>query len=74
MAGALMKADASEVRATMFAELVGELERRGGGTPLDIATRIGAGWNEDRVLALLGELFAGGVVGFNHEVGFWWVA
>ena len=69
-----MRADASEVRARMFAELVGELERRGGGTPRDIATRLGAGWREDQVLALLGELFAGGVVGFNHEVGFWWVA
>jgi hypothetical protein len=60
-----------DVRATTFAELVGELERRGGGTPQDIATRLGPGWSEDRVL---GELFAGGVVGFNHEVGFWWVA
>ena len=69
-----MRADASEVRARMFAELVGELERRGGGTPRDIASRLGAGWNEDQVLALLGELFAGGVVGFNNEVGFWWVA
>jgi hypothetical protein len=69
-----MRADASEVQATMFAELVGELERRGVGTPRDIASRLGAGWNEDQVLALLGELFAGGVVGFNDEVGFWWVA
>ena len=69
-----MKADASEFKATMFAELVGELERRGGGTPRDIATRLGPGWNEDQVLALLGELFSGGVVGFNDEVGFWWVA
>ena len=51
-----------------------ELERRGGGTPRDIATRLGSGWNEDQVLALLGELFSGGVVGFNDEVGFWWVA
>jgi hypothetical protein len=63
-----------EVRATMLAELVGELERRGGGTPLDIATRLEPGWSEDRVLAVLGELFAGGVVGFSREVGFWWVA
>jgi hypothetical protein len=69
-----MRAGASEVRATMFAELVGELERRGGGTPRDIATRLGAGWSEEQVLAVLGELFAGGVVGFNAEVGFWWVA
>jgi hypothetical protein len=69
-----MKAVESEARAAMFAEVVGELERRGGGTPLDIATRLGAGWSEDQVLAVLGELFAGGVVGFNDEVGFWWVA
>ena len=69
-----MRADASEVRARMFAELVGELKRRGGGTPLDIASRLGAGWSENQVLALLGELFAGGVVGFSHDVGFWWVA
>jgi hypothetical protein len=70
----LMRAGASEVRAAMFTELVGELERRGGGTPRDIATRLGAGWSEDQVLAVLGELFAGGVVGFNDEVGFWWIA
>jgi hypothetical protein len=63
-----------EVRATMFAELVGELERRGGGTPQDIAMRLGSPWNEGRVLAVLGELFADGVVGFNREVGFWWIA
>ena len=63
-----------EVRATTFAELVGELERRGGGTPLDIARRMGPGWTEDEVVAVLGELFAGGVVGFNREVGFWWIA
>jgi hypothetical protein len=69
-----MSAGEVEVRATMFAELVGELERRGGGTPLDIAKRLGAGWTEDQVLAVLGDLFAGGVVGFNREVGFWWVA
>ena len=69
-----MSAGASEVRATMFAELVGELERRSGGTPRYIATRLGDGWSEDQVLAVLGELFASGVVGFNHEVGFWWVA
>lgn len=69
-----MRAGNREVRATMFAELVGELERRGGGTPQDITTRLGAGWTEDQVLALLGELFAGGVVGFIEEVGFWWVA
>jgi hypothetical protein len=63
-----------EVRATMFAELVGELERRGGGRPQDIAMRLGSDWNEGRVLAVLGELFVDGVVGFNREVGFWWVA
>jgi hypothetical protein len=69
-----MRAGDREVGATRFAELVGELERRGGGTPRDIATRLGAGWSEDQVLAVLGDLFASGVVGFNHEVGFWWVA
>lgn len=69
-----MRAGASEVRATMFGELVGELERRGGGTPRDIATRLGSGWSEDQVLAVLGELFTGGVVRFNDEVRFWWVA
>jgi hypothetical protein len=69
-----MRAGPSEVRATMFADLVGELERRGGGTPQDIATRLGPGWSEDQVLAVLGELFSGGVVRFNDEVGFWWVA
>ena len=47
-----------------------ELERRGGGTTCDIAIRLGAGSSEDELLAVLGELFAEGVVGFNDEVGF----
>jgi hypothetical protein len=31
-------------------------------------------WTEDRVRAALAALFCDGVVGHNHEVGFWWVA
>ena len=62
------------MRPSMLAEVVGELERGGAGRPADIARRLGADWTEDRVLAALAELFSGGVVGHNHEVGFWWVA
>jgi len=57
-----------------LAAVVGELERGGAGRPAEIARRLGRDWTEDRVLAALAELFSGGVVGHNHEVGLWWVA
>ena len=58
----------------MLTEVVGELERGGAGRPADIARRLGSDWTEDRVRVALAELFSGGVVGHNREVGFWWVA
>ncbi len=57
-----------------LAAVVGELERGGAGRPEELARRLGPDWTEDRVLAALAELFSGGVVGHNHEVGLWWVA
>ena len=57
-----------------LAAVVGELERGGAGRPAEIARRLGHDWTEDRVLAALAELFSGGVVGHNQEVGLWWVA
>jgi hypothetical protein len=72
--GALMSASQVRVQRTMLAQLVGELERGGAGRPAEIACRLGPDWTEEGVLAMLAELFSGGVVGHNHEVGLWWVA
>jgi hypothetical protein len=58
----------------MLADVVDELERRGAGRPAELARRLGPQWTEDRVRAALAELFCDGVVGHNHDVGFWWVA
>jgi hypothetical protein len=55
------------------AKVVDELERGGGGSPADIAQRLGPDWTEDRVRPALAELFSGGVVGHNPELEFWWV-
>jgi hypothetical protein len=69
-----MRAGGIQVRPAMLTALVSELERRGGGRPADIARRLGPPWTEYRVIAALAELFSGGVVGHNHELGLWWVA
>ena len=58
----------------MLTEVVGELERGGAGRPARVARRLGPDWTEDHVLVVLAELFCGGVVGHNREVGLWWVA
>ena len=63
-----------KVRRSMLAEVEGELERGGAARPAELARRLGPGWTEDRVRAALAALFCDGVVGHNHEVGFWWVA
>ena len=59
---------------SMLAEIAGEVERGGAGRPAEIARRLGPDWTEDRVLAVLAELFCDGVVGHSDEVGLWWVA
>jgi len=69
-----MSAGDVRVRPWMLADLVGELERGGGGRPAEIARRLGPDWTENGVLAALAELFCDGVVGHNRDVGFWWVA
>jgi len=69
-----MNAREIPTRRSIVAEVVSELERGGAGTPADIARRLGADWTEDQVQAALGDLFGGGVVGHNPELGFWWVA
>jgi hypothetical protein len=74
MEGAVMSAGEVRVRASMLADIVGELERGGAGRPAGIARRLGPDWSEAGVVAVLAELFCDRVVGHNHEVGFWWVA
>jgi hypothetical protein len=74
MDGAIMSAGEVQVKPSMLADIVGELERGGAGRPADIARRLGPDWSEARVVAVLAELFGDGVVGHNHQVGFWWVA
>ena len=69
-----MRSGDVQVRSSMLAEVVGEFERGGAGRPEEIARRLGPEWTEERVRAALAELFSGGVVGHNPEVGFWWVA
>lgn len=68
--------NAREIPTTrsIIAKVVSELERGGAGTPADIARRLGPDWTEDRVRTALAELFSGGVVGHNPQLGFWWVA
>ena len=69
-----MSASNGQIRSSILAGLVDELERHGAGRPAEIACRLGAGWTEDRVLAVLADLFCDGVVGHSHELGLWWVA
>ncbi len=69
-----MTAGGIEVRRSMLAEIIGEVERGGAGRPAEIAQRLGPDWTQDRVLAVLAEPFCGGVVGHSDEVGLWWVA
>jgi hypothetical protein len=69
-----MSADRAEIRRSVLADLVAELERGGASRPEEIARRLGPGWTEDQVLAALAELFSDGLVGHNHEIGLWWVA
>ena len=69
-----MRSGDAPVRPSMLAEVVGELERGGAGRPAEIARRLGPDWTEERIRAALAELFSGGVVGHNPDVGFWWVA
>ena len=77
-----MRSGDVQVRSSMLAEVVGEFERGGAGRPEDIARRLGPEWTEERVRAALAErvraalaeLFSGGVVGHNPEVGVCWVA
>ena len=69
-----MSAGGAEIRRSVPADLVAELERGGAGRPEEIARRLGRGWTENGVVAALAELFSGGVVGHSHEIGLWWVA
>ena len=69
-----MRSGEAQVRPSMLAEVVGELERGGAGTPAEIARRLGREWTEERVRAALAELFSDGAVGHNPDVGFWRVA
>ena len=69
-----MNAREIPTRRSIIAKVGGELERGGAGRPADIARRLGPDWTEDRVRTALAELFSGGVVGHNPELGFWWVA
>jgi hypothetical protein len=69
-----MRAGDVQVRASMLADVVRELERGRAGRPAEIARWLGPVGTEDGVLAAPGELLCDGVVGHSHEVGFWWVA
>jgi hypothetical protein len=69
-----MRSSDPKFRSLMLAEVVGELERGGAGSPAEIARRLGRGWTEERVRAVLAELFSGGVVGHNPDVGYWCIA
>jgi hypothetical protein len=69
-----MSASEIPVRRPMLDALVSGLQGRGAGRPIELARRLGPPWTEDGVIAALAELFSGGVVGHNHELGFWWVA
>jgi hypothetical protein len=74
MEGAVMSAGEVQVRPSMLADIVGELERGGAARPAEIARRLGPDWSEAGVVAMLAELFCDGIVGQNHKVGLWWVA
>ena len=69
-----MRSGDAPVPPSLLADGVGELERGGAGRPAEIARRLGPDWTEERIRAALAELFSGGVVGHNPDVGFWWVA
>ena len=69
-----MRSGDGQFRSAMLEQVAGELARGGAGRPAEIARRLSQGWTEDRVRDALAELFSSGVVGHNHEVGFWWVA
>jgi hypothetical protein len=69
-----MRTSEVHVKRSMLDALISELERGGAGRPADIARRLGPPFTEERVIAALAELFCEGVVGHNHELGFWWVA
>lgn len=69
-----MTAANAHIRPSMLAELVAELERHGAGRPTEIARRLGSGWTEATVVVALVQLFCGGVVGHNQDIGLWWVA
>jgi hypothetical protein len=69
-----MRSGDAQIRPAMLAEVVGELERGGADRPAEIARRLGPDWTEERVRSALADLFSGGVVGHNPDVGFWWVA
>lgn len=69
-----MKSTDAQVRPTLVAKVVGELERRDAGRPLDIARRLGGDWTEDALRAALAELLCDGVAGHSAEIGFWSVA
>ena len=69
-----MKAGGSSKQAVDAHRGRGELERGGAGRPARVARRLGPDWTEDQVLVVLAELFCGGVVDHNREVGLWWVA
>jgi len=61
-------------RRSMLVEIASAVERGGAGRPAEIARRLGPDWTEDRVLAVLAELFCDGVLGHSDDVGLWWVA
>jgi hypothetical protein len=69
-----MRAGDVQLRQSMLAAVVNELERRSAGRPEEIARRLGPDWTEGDVRAALAALFSDGVVGHNHEIGLWWVA
>jgi hypothetical protein len=68
-----MRADATEVRATMLAEPVGSSSAAA--APHRVTPPRGSrqGSSKDQVLATLGKLFSD-VIGHSPEIGFWWVA
>jgi hypothetical protein len=56
-------------RPSMFAELVGELERGGAGRYARIARRLGLDRTDEQDRAAR---LSTGVIGDHHEVGTWW--
>jgi hypothetical protein len=68
-----MSVGGAEIRRSVPADLVAELERGDAGRPEEIARRPGPGWTENGMLAALAEPFPGGLVGHSHKIGLWWV-